>query len=67
MGSRWLKVVCKQCNETWMSGLETTAAPWLDRLVVGDWFVTEDGRLSLSRHFAVSFFRHDRGGLHECD
>lgn len=37
ISSQWLKVVCKRCNETWMSRLQTGAQPYLTPLIEGNW------------------------------
>lgn len=42
-----LRIVCKKCNETWMSGLQNAAKPILGRLAVGDWSVPLDEPMQL--------------------
>jgi hypothetical protein len=39
--SRRLLVVCNECNNGWMSALQTAAKPWLGPLARGDWLPLE--------------------------
>lgn len=35
--SRRLRIVCKKCNETWMSKIQVETRPYLQPLAAGDW------------------------------
>jgi hypothetical protein len=53
--NRQLRVVCKRCNETWMSGLQVAAKPSVIPLVRGEQFLlTEERQHALAAWIAMS-------------